>query len=72
MNVDKEAADRMLLRAVKLCPELTGGKGPEALEIVRHVVGLRPARTGGIRLEKQRIDGIWVIHNYGHGGYGCK
>ncbi|KAI0871992.1 D-amino-acid oxidase [Hypoxylon argillaceum] len=69
-KVDMELAQRMLRRAVELCPELTDGKGPEALEVVRHVVGVRPAREGGIRVEKELINGVWVVHNYGHGGYG--
>ena len=59
-------------RAVALCPSLTGGKGPEALEVIKHCVGLRPLREGGTRLEKEEIDGIWVVHNYAHGGFGCK
>jgi len=57
-------------RAVDLCPALTGGKGIEHLSIVRHGVGLRPIRLNGVRLEKERIDGVWTVHNYGHGGYG--
>jgi D-amino-acid oxidase len=57
-------------RCVELCPELTGGKGIEALSIVRHGVGLRPLRINGVRLDKEKIDGLWVVHNYGHGGFG--
>ena len=57
-------------RAVDLCPALTDGKGIEHLSIIRHNVGLRPFRLGGTRVEKEKIDGLWVIHNYGHGGYG--
>jgi D-amino-acid oxidase len=56
--------------AVALNPGLTGGKGIEGLSIVRHAVGLRPYRAAGIRLEKEKIDGLWVVHNYGHAGYG--
>ena len=34
-------------------------------------VGLRPLRNGGVRIEKERIEGgQWVVHNYGHGGWG--
>lgn len=57
-------------RSVDLCPALTKGKGIEALSIVRHGVGLRPARTGGIRVDLERIAGSHVVHNYGHGGAG--
>ncbi len=67
---DPDLANRIMKRAVDLCPALTGGKGIEHLSIVRHGVGLRPIRLNGVRLEKERIDGVWTVHNYGHGGYG--
>ena len=57
-------------RCVELVPALTEGKGIEALSIVRHSVGLRPMREDGPRVEKEKISGIWVVHQYGHGGYG--
>jgi D-amino-acid oxidase len=41
-----------------------------AMEVVRQVVGLRPARRSGrVRLGRD-IDESRVIHNYGHGGSG--
>ncbi len=64
-------------RAVEICPSLTDGKGIEHLSIIRHGVGLRPVRLSGVRLEKETVDDVWVVHNYGHGGagyqssYGC-
>ncbi|MCJ1300564.1 hypothetical protein MMC08_003361 [Hypocenomyce scalaris] len=67
---DPNLANRIMKRAVDLCPALTGGKGIEHLSIVRHGVGLRPLREGGARLEKEKINGFWTVHNYGHGGYG--
>ncbi|KAK5058792.1 hypothetical protein LTR84_011056 [Exophiala bonariae] len=76
-QVDPSLAVRIMKRAVELCPALTGGKGIEHLDIIRHGVGLRPVREGGARIEKQRINNVWVVHNYGHGGagyqssYGC-
>jgi D-amino-acid oxidase len=33
-------------------------------------VGLRPFRTSGVRLERDRLPDRSVIHNYGHGGAG--
>ena len=57
-------------RAVDLFPVLTNGKGIERLSVIRHNVGLRPLREGGVRLEREKIDGVWVVHNYGHGGFG--
>jgi D-amino-acid oxidase len=67
---DMATAERIMKRAVELCPALTGGKGIEALSVIRHGVGLRPLRTSGVRIEKEKINGTWVVHNYGHGGWG--
>ncbi|KAK5121422.1 hypothetical protein LTR85_005254 [Meristemomyces frigidus] len=73
---DPNLAIRIMKRCIELCPKLIPeGKGIEALDIVRHGVGLRPMRTGGIRIEREVIAGpngeqVNVIHDYGHGGYG--
>ena len=37
---------------------------------VKLIAGLRPARKGGVRLEREVISGKIVVHNYGHGGSG--
>ncbi|ORY16130.1 D-amino-acid oxidase [Clohesyomyces aquaticus] len=74
---DPNLAIRIMKRAVQLCPQLTGGKGIEHLDVIRHAVGLRPVREGGTRIEKEVKDGVWIVHNYGAGGagyqssYGC-
>jgi D-amino-acid oxidase len=77
-KVDEALAKRIMQRAVKLCPSLTGGKGGiEHLDVVRHGVGLRPVREGGTRIEREKRGDVWVVHNYGAGGagyqssYGC-
>ncbi|KAI4165469.1 MAG: hypothetical protein LQ342_000879 [Letrouitia transgressa] len=67
---DPNLANRIMKRAVDLCPALTDSKGIERLSIIRHGVGLRPYRQNGTRIEKERINGVWVVHNYGHGGFG--
>jgi D-amino-acid oxidase len=69
-NPDPNTAMRIMRRAVETHPELTGGRGVEALDVIRHGVGLRPLREGGVRIEKEKIEGIWVVHNYGHAGWG--
>lgn len=75
-KVDVALADRIMRRSVELCPQLVPeGAGIEALNIIRHSVGLRPMRKGGIRVEAEEIYGssgrpVKVVHNYGHGGYG--
>lgn len=55
---------------MELCPQLTNGKGIEALDVIRHGVGLRPLRIDGVRLERERLQDLWIVHNYGHGGFG--
>ena len=71
---DMNMATRIMRRAVELCPQLTGGKGIEHLDVIRHAVGLRPVREGGTRVEREVVekDGrkLSVVHSYGHGGYG--
>ncbi|MCJ1287155.1 hypothetical protein MMC26_006503 [Xylographa opegraphella] len=81
-TVDPNLAVRIMQRAVALCPTLVSTPhthpqhtppargGIERLSIIRHQVGLRPVRAGGVRLERERVRGVWTVHNYGHGGYG--
>ena len=60
-------------RAIDTAPELlegTGRKDITGLDVIRHAVGLRPYREGGVRIEKEMIGSTWVVHNYGHGGWG--
>lgn len=51
-------------RAVKILPRL------QTSQIKREWVGVRPYRDGGVRVQAEIIDGLKVVHNYGHGGYG--
>lgn len=68
---DPNLAVRIMQRCVDLNPALTAGsKRIEDLSVIRHGVGLRPMREGGPRIEREQIKGGWVIHAYGHGGYG--
>ena len=70
-DIDEELSLRIMKRCLQACPSLVPeGKGIEALDIVRRGVGLRPLREGGPRIEKEKIRTTWVVHNYGHGGYG--
>lgn len=69
-------AARIMARAVRLDPELAHGKGVTGLDVVRHAVGLRPYRAGGVRIERETLrdevdgGGVEVVHNYGHAGWG--
>lgn len=70
-NPDPNLAVRIMKRCVELCPGLVGeGQGIEGLSVIRHGVGLRPLRQDGPRIERERIDDVWVVHQYGHAGYG--
>ncbi|KAF6202517.1 hypothetical protein GE061_002913 [Apolygus lucorum] len=51
-------------RATALMPQL------QTSQIRRQWVGVRPYRTGGVRVQAEVINGMKVVHNYGHGGYG--
>lgn len=66
----QDQAIKIMKRCVEICPELTGGKGIEALSVIRVGVGLRPLRLSGVRIEKERIGDDWIVHNYGHAGWG--
>jgi D-amino-acid oxidase len=37
---------------------------------VDHLAGIRPCRKSGVRLHQANVDGMDIIHNYGHGGGG--
>ena len=58
-------------RAIDVWPDLVAkGQGVEGLDIIRHGVGLRPLRDDGPRIDTETVDGVVVVHNYGHGGFG--
>lgn len=72
-------AARIMARALRLSPALGGGKGIPGLDVIRHAVGLRPYRKGGVRIEREKLrdetEGsdkaiVDVVHNYGHAGWG--
>lgn len=52
-NVDYKLAKDIMERACKFCPELTNGKGPKKLDVEGHIVGIRPGRLGGPRVENE-------------------
>ncbi|HET6626477.1 MAG TPA: FAD-dependent oxidoreductase [Nocardioidaceae bacterium] len=60
---DLATADRILERATALVPQLKGAR------VLRHKVGLRPARPR-VRLEVEQRGPTRVVHCYGHGGAG--
>ncbi|HEU5109623.1 MAG TPA: FAD-dependent oxidoreductase [Micromonosporaceae bacterium] len=61
---DPVTADAIVARCARVFPELRDAP------VLRHAVGLRPARPA-VRVEAERLpSGRWCVHNYGHGGAG--
>jgi D-amino-acid oxidase len=60
---DPDVAKLILERAVEIVPELARAR------VLRHKVGLRPARPE-VRLDVEQTSGTRVVHCYGHGGAG--
>ena len=63
LEPDPAVADQILHRCVAVEPRLRDAR------IVEHRVGLRPGRPS-VRLEREELDGVVVVHDYGHGGNG--
>jgi D-amino-acid oxidase len=65
----EESPDALISRCSELAPWL--GR-PELVAIKQKVVGIRPWRRSGVRVELDRkaVDGSMVVHCYGHGGSG--
>jgi D-amino-acid oxidase len=60
LTPDPAAREEIVARCTEAVPELAGA------EVVGEKVGLRPARHGGPRLEREGR----IVHAYGHGGAG--
>lgn len=70
-SVDSETTVRILRDCRVLAPELLVSTGvKEEFEVVSVQVGLRPARSGGARMEVERVENVLVVHAYGHAGAG--
>ena len=71
-KVDSETTRKILERNSLILPELRTGDPSVncGFEVVSVQCGLRPARKGGPRMEKEIVDGKKVVHAYGHAGGG--
>ncbi|KAK3336117.1 FAD dependent oxidoreductase [Cercophora scortea] len=66
-----EVREQLLERFVATYPKILEGTGREKLTVVRDIVGRRPTRKGGLRLEGEVLPGgRFVMHAYGLGGRG--
>ncbi|XP_047030974.1 D-aspartate oxidase [Helicoverpa zea] len=63
LNYCKYDAAAIMERCCEFLPSLKNA------EVLAHKVGLRPHRLP-VRVEPELIDGVKVVHCYGHGGYG--
>jgi len=63
LNPTEEDRNFILEKCISLIPEL------KDVDIVEELVGLRPGRNT-VRVEKEEVLGVPLIHNYGHGGSG--
>lgn len=62
---DPEVTAGILRRCTEAVPELVGAP------VIGIEVGLRPGRPS-VRLERDAVDGVPVVHDYGHGGNGVQ
>jgi D-amino-acid oxidase len=63
LTPDDGDSDEIRSRCAEIDPRVGSAK------VLSVGVGLRPGRTT-VRLEAERIDGVLVVHDYGHGGAG--
>ncbi|PKY03346.1 FAD dependent oxidoreductase superfamily [Aspergillus campestris IBT 28561] len=65
---DMEIARDEIARAHRLAPEIVPANPPESS--LSHIVGIRPSREGGFRLDSQQIGDRVIVSAYGFGGGG--
>lgn len=62
--------DKVVGNARTRFPDLFDENGK--IELVDYRIGLRPARHGGVRLEREKIEDTDIVHCYGFGGCGIE
>ncbi|KAF4441579.1 hypothetical protein F53441_11983 [Fusarium austroafricanum] len=75
LEPSQETRSQLLEAAQSIIPQsCSQPRKPEPSKVIKDVVGRRPAREGGIRVETQAKDTTWgvkyVVHAYGAGGRG--
>ncbi|KAI7154560.1 hypothetical protein KC349_g7579 [Hortaea werneckii] len=68
-DVDPATTDKILKQCSFIVPELLTGKDG-GFEVISVQCGLRPGRHGGARVEIEKVEGLNVVHAYGHAGAG--
>ncbi|KAJ5715291.1 uncharacterized protein N7483_012472 [Penicillium malachiteum] len=69
-SVDGELRNDIFRRIHENLPEAFPSADPLAFTVLRDIVGIRPQREGGLRIEKEILDGQKVVHAYGVAGGG--
>ncbi|KAL4939075.1 hypothetical protein BDV06DRAFT_225353 [Aspergillus oleicola] len=69
-EVDDDLRADILHRIHENLPEEFPSPAAKDFNIIRDIVGIRPQRAGGIRLEKEVLDGQKLVHVYGTSGGG--
>lgn len=57
-----------IARAHRLAPEIVPESPPE--ETLSHIIGIRPSRKGGFRLDSEQVGSRTLVSAYGFGGGG--
>jgi glycine/D-amino acid oxidase-like deaminating enzyme len=75
LEPSQETQSQLLKAAQPIIPQACDKKQtPETIKVIKDVVGRRPAREGGMRVETEARDTTWgvkhAIHAYGAGGRG--
>jgi hypothetical protein len=76
LEPSQETRTQLLKAAQSIIPQACGGQEQDigSLKVIKDVVGRRPAREGGMRVETESKDTTWgvkhVVHAYGAGGRG--
>jgi len=67
-NAEMSIRNRVLENAAKMWPAVLNDKGD--FDVLRDIVGRRPTRIGGMRLEIEEVGKGKICHAYGAGGRG--
>lgn len=75
LEASQETRTRLLEAAQSMIPQACGqNERSGSLKVIKDVVGRRPAREDGMRVETEAKDTTWgvkhVVHAYGAGGRG--
>ena len=60
-NIDANTTNDIIKRAIECCPDLSLlHKGVDDLDVVENVVGIRPVRKGGPRVQNERYSKFYM------------